>query len=70
MVVNHVQEKNGIEFDGEQHFTERWHGEKKLKDTQQRDEIKNNYCKNNNINLLRIRFDENIIDKLNETFNI
>ena len=31
--------------------------------------IKNKYCKENNINLLRIRYDENIEEKLNECFS-
>ena len=35
-----------------------------LKRLQFRDKIKTNYCKNNNINLLRIRYDENVKEKL------
>ena len=34
-----------------------------------KDKIKNKYCKENNINLLRIRYDENIEEKLNECFS-
>lgn len=50
-----------IEFDGRQHFEEvnRW-GHHKLEITQERDAIKNNYCKSNNISLIRIRYDEDI----------
>lgn len=57
-----------IEFDGELHFKsiEVFGGIDKLLETQKKDKIKDNYCKNNNINLLRIKFDENIIEKLEE----
>ena len=57
-----------IEFDGEQHFKsiEYWGGDKSLETRQLNDKIKNNYCKENNIGLMRIRFDESISDKLNE----
>jgi very-short-patch-repair endonuclease len=55
-----------IEFDGEQHFKayDYFGGKNKLKIQQKRDSIKNIYCKNNNINLLRIKFNENIEEKL------
>ena len=33
-----------------------------------RDNIKTDYCKNNNINLLRIKYTENIEEKLSEYF--
>ena len=33
-----------------------------------RDQIKNDYCKNNEIGLLRIRYDENVKEKLTEYF--
>lgn len=61
-----------IEYDGIQHFKviEYWGGEEKLKLTQKHDKIKNKYCKENNINLIRIRYDENINDKLNEIIKI
>lgn len=32
---------------------------------QEHDKIKNNFCKENNIKLLRIKYNENIIEKLN-----
>lgn len=56
-----------IEFDGEQHFNSQncWGGDDKLKIIRIRDEIKNNYCLENNINLIRIKYDENIEDILN-----
>lgn len=55
-----------IEFDGEQHFRpiDYFGGENTFKLTQKRDKIKNKYCKNNNIKLLRIKYDENITKKL------
>ena len=56
-----------IEFDGEQHFRpiEYWGGEKLFKELQLRDKLKNEYCVNNNISLIRIRYDEDIFEKLN-----
>ena len=55
-----------IEFDGEQHYkiVEYFGGEKEYQKRILRDKIKNEYCLNNNIHLLRIRFDENIEDIL------
>jgi len=60
-----------IEFDGEQHFKPMGYfgGEKKLLYTQQNDKIKNEYCQNNNIRLIRIPYTEvdnieNILTKL------
>ena len=55
-----------IEFDGQQHFEEIGRSNHKI--TVKHDEIKNQYCKNNNINLLRIPYwegnnIENIISK-------
>jgi hypothetical protein len=63
-----------IEFDGHQHFipVERWGGEDKLKETQYRDNIKNVYCKDNDINLIRIPYTMGkieIVDVLNKNFN-
>lgn len=65
-----------IEYDGEQHFipfgfNSKMTDEEKLenlKRLQLHDEIKNKYCENNNIYLLRIRYDENIEEKLTEYF--
>ncbi len=47
-----------IEYDGRQHFeqVESWSGEHGLEERQRHDAIKNQYCKNNNINLLRIPY--------------
>jgi len=58
-----------IEFDGIQHFKsfKNWGGDKTLKSTILNDSIKNNFCKENNIELLRIPYYsyndiENILD--------
>ena len=55
-----------IEFDGELHFKsyEHFGGDKKLKYYQQHDKMKDKYCKNNNIKLLRIKYNDNIEEKL------
>jgi len=55
-----------IEYDGEQHFkiVKYFGGEVGFNIRQKRDQIKTNYCIENNINLIRIRYDENIEDKL------
>lgn len=55
-----------IEYDGEQHYIpkKRFGGVKGLNKIQKRDKIKTEYCKKNNIRLLRIRYDENIEDRL------
>ena len=56
-----------IEFDGEQHFktNEHFGGEEIFKITQKNDNLKNDYCKKNNIKILRIRYDEKIDDLFN-----
>ena len=57
-----------IEYDGKQHFEpiEFFGGENGLKLTQIRDEIKNKFCKNNNILLIRIKHGENVEEVLNK----
>ena len=47
-----------IEFDGEQHFKIKtiWGGKKAFKYTKTNDKIKNRYCVENKINLLRIPY--------------
>ena len=59
-----------IEFDGEQHYKVKW-SEKEFHRTLRNDKIKNEYCKEKGINLLRISYqDINKIDMiLKETFN-
>ena len=62
--------KTCIEFDGIQHFEsiKYWLGDKGLTERKIRDKIKTDFCKNNNIKLIRIRYNENILDKLNSQF--
>ena len=57
-----------IEFNGEQHYKPNSYfgGIKTFEYIQKNDNIKIIFCKNNKIKLLIIRFDENIIEKLNE----
>ena len=43
-------------------------GEKSFEKNKIRDQIKNEYCKNNNIKLIRIKFDDDINDKLIDLF--
>lgn len=55
----YVNNKYLIEYDGEQHFVQRekgWNDPEKLKATQERDNFKNNWCKENNISLIRIPY--------------
>lgn len=55
-----------IEYDGEQHYRpiNYFGGEEAFKERQRKDLIKTNYCKENNIPLLRIKYDENTEEKL------
>jgi hypothetical protein len=58
-----------IEFDGEQHFREHkvWC---KLEQTKINDNIKNAFCENNGIKLVRIKFDDNIKKIINNNVDI
>ncbi|EOP32810.1 hypothetical protein [Bacillus cereus] len=49
-----------IEFDGEQHFkpVPYFGGKKKYEETKKRDKIKNDYCQNNDLKLIRIPYYE------------
>lgn len=55
-----------IEYDGKQHFepNDFFGGEEALKYIQKNDQIKTEFCNNNNIELIRIRYDESIPDKI------
>jgi very-short-patch-repair endonuclease len=53
-----------IEYDGKQHYEDIYNSEIEFKNVQLRDEIKNKFCKENKINLLRIKYNENVNDKL------
>ena len=56
-----------IEFDGEQHFkpVDFFGGEEKFKVRQLHDQIKTDYCNSHDIYLLRIPYDKNIEEELN-----
>ncbi|MCK9446882.1 hypothetical protein M0Q50_08545 [bacterium] len=60
-----------IEFDGKQHFEKhyKW-GEKSFERILKTDKIKNEYCKNNNIHLIRIKYNQNIYDEIQKLFVI
>ena len=60
-----------IEYDGKQHFMPIKHfgGVKNFENIKIRDKIKTEYCINNNILLLRIKYDENIKNKLENIIN-
>lgn len=57
-----------IEYDGEQHFrpVDFFGGEEGFINRQRNDMIKTQYCKDNNIYLCRIRYDQNVKQKLDE----
>ena len=59
-----------VEYDGIQHFKpiKRFGGIVSFEENLIRDKIKNEYCKNNNIHLIRISYKENVNDKLNYEF--
>lgn len=55
----YVDNKYLIEFDGEQHFnynSRGWNNQEYFRKIQQHDNIKNNWCKDNNIPLIRIPY--------------
>lgn len=60
-----------IEYDGIQHFEpiEFFGGQNGFEETVKRDTIKTNYCLLNNIQLIRIRYDEDAIEVLDKYFN-
>lgn len=60
-----------IEYDGKQHFgpVEYFGGEEKYKLQILRDNIKNEYCKENGIKIFRISYNDNIEEKLIELFD-
>ncbi len=55
-----------IEYDGEQHFTsiEFFGGKEGLKNRIKLDKIKTKYCNDNNIKLIRIKYTEDIEQRL------
>ena len=61
-----------IEFDGIQHFVpvEHWGGAEYLKDVNRHDEIKNTFCLHNKIKLIRVKYNQDIIKRLDESLNV
>ena len=57
---------HGSKYDGIQHFKafKIWGGEIGLLNRQKKDKIKNNFCEDNKIRLIRIAYNEKIEDKL------
>jgi len=53
-----------IEYDGKQHFESGFFGEKAFIMTQKHDQIKNIFCEENNIEIIRIKYNDNIKDNL------
>lgn len=55
-----------LEYDGIQHFKsiEYWDGEKGFEERKIRDDIKNSFCKENNIKLYRISYKDDILETL------
>ena len=63
-----------IEFDGEQHFKpfKYFGGQERLERQQLYDSYKNEYCRNNNITLIRVKYSDNnntIQNKISQIFN-
>lgn len=70
----YLPEKNiCLEYDGEQHFINfryKKDDKEKLEIRKIRDNIKNIYCKENNIKLYRIKYTDKIEEKLNDILNV
>ena len=66
-----IDKKICIEYDGKQHYTpiDFFGGNVNYEKQKIRDNIKNKYCIKNNIKLFRIKYDENIEEKINEILN-
>lgn len=58
-----------IEFDGKHHFEKIEFGQKKLEDTIKKDKIKNIFCLENKIVLIRISYEQNIVEELEKKIN-
>ena len=60
-----------VEYDGRQHYepVEKFGGDDGFKSVQIRDKIKTDYCKINNIKLLRIKYNEKILEVLDNYLN-
>lgn len=60
-----------IEYDGEQHYkpVDYFGGQQGLEQRKINDAIKTKYCKDNNIPLLRIKYDQDIVSSINNFLN-
>ena len=58
-----------VEYDGVQHYKPSF-GEKQFLYLKNNDNIKNDFCLEKNINLIRIKYDENPIEKISQYLNI
>ena len=61
-----------IEYNGIQHYKMNNYFHKNIEDfkiSKKRDSLKKKYCKNNNINLIIIKYNENISSKLKKIIN-
>lgn len=61
-----------IEYNGEQHYKPNsfFGGEEGLKKVQESDKLKEDYCIKNNICFEVIRYDENVVERLNQILNV
>lgn len=61
-----------VEYDGAQHFreVELWGGKEYLLQRQHNDKIKNDYCQKNNMYLIRIRYDEDVREVLDNKLKL
>lgn len=61
-----------IEYQGVQHYEPIGYfgGEETFEGTVRRDKIKEDYCKKNNIGLIRIKYDEDVCEVLSRTFEL
>ena len=59
-----------IEYQGIQHYTpiDFFGGENSFIELKNRDKIKRNFCKENNITLIEIKYDEDVRERLNHLF--
>lgn len=63
----YIPDKNLIvEYDGRHHFIPIWGGDYGFSIIKKRDLIKNQYCKDNGIRIIRIKYDEHVEDKLKD----
>ena len=64
--------KTCIEYDGIQHYqpVEKWGGNKEFELIKLRDKIKDNYCYENNLTLIRVSSNDSLVDITNKIKNM